>query len=90
MNPYDEVVLGQAMENAQIAEATAEQQNASNRKYKGGYAARNRAAAKDARQAARNGRQLPARFEGPVGGPWYRNPAWWIAGVAVIMLFQKR
>jgi len=95
MNPENQVVNGITLEDEQTAVATAEHDAASNRRYKNGYAANRRNGRMTPAKAARlrrkakissNGAQ---RFEGPVGAPWWKNPAWWIVGILAFKTFRK-
>ena len=95
MNPEGEVVLGALLEKNQIAEETAERNAASNRHYKNGYAANRRNGRMTPAKAARLRRQAKSpsngaqRFEGPVGAPWWKNPAWWIVGILAFKTWRK-
>ena len=92
MNPFNDVVQGAMLEDAQTAVATAEHDAASNAHYKGGYSARRRrsqTAGKRAMNRATNSHAAPTRFEGPAGAPWWKNPAWWIVGILAYKTLRK-
>ena len=94
INPEQLVPLGELDERVQQAEDHEMEEAASNRHYEGGYSnkrrQRNAENAKYNRRAQKRERnQVAPRAEGRVGAPWWKNPAWWIAGAMVYKALRK-
>ena len=95
INPEQLVPLGELAEMVQEAEDQEMSDSASNRHYVNGYSnkRRQRRATNNnhsRRTQKREREEVTApRAEGKPGAPWWKNPAWWIAGAMVYKALRK-